>query len=1329
MMASQKEDLGYKDLVVRSIRTLDGGLDSREYLGVKTRILQAESEIHRINGVMGDFDLSAVKWFLEIRYKKSLTQPTPPTEADPADWFLYIPSGEGYGWQTRALKYADGTLVSTWEEAIRVPTTDDLDDIIDGSAILDGAIEKAKLSSGFLTEHDTVISDLATETFDRIAAVTGVQVQLNVVKPKVSSLEDLTAMVEDLVGDTEARTIDNEYGFLRAYQEIDGEKTRVSRLEVDIDGISAVVAEIEPTMTRVSALEIDIDGITQTVAEIQPEVEKIAQIEIDVGSITSRVAAVEPEAAKVSSIEQNVDTIRASVYTDGYTGSKIAQLQIDVNQISLTVADMIGTYWEAETAYSLGARINVRGESYECTDAGTSGTTEPTWDQDNPVTDGTVEWTYQGTYVADLTQLQINTDHIASIVADGGYWTDDDPPEFVPTLGYTVAKQTKDRFDLFVAGTPGSGDEAAWIVKQDQISSFVTGSDITAVTDPLAGRVTTAEGEIDTISGTTIPGLSGSIQDVADALALTDAEIAGLTDPETGRLHLIETDISTINQTAGAVAIRVDTLYSPDSPPSVRDRDEYLAWLDRAYSGAASQFLINEQGIRMEVQDRRAMGVELNAAIVIEADRITSEVNRATTKEGQIDTAVSQLQLTAEKINLAVWNTTITPEGETTISGQIAVLADSVAARVQGGGSSAFLGLQITLPLEITATTMTAMSNASGSSSAMVLAVYAPGTDGFYRLKPGATIEDFEALRAVLRTAGLLGSRFTVEADEIILAGDATLAGSLTVDGLIKGTAIEADSLLIGWANVQDKQVPRFRGDYASDPSTGNVEGDTYYNTDTKKVRAYKGGVWIDSTPAFTPGGIGAATLDDAKNEAKAAADALLPQIDEKIEAWYQEADPATAWTTDALKLQHDGDQWYNTTSKVWKRYRRTFDPDRGEFIGIWDLLQEADALKGISDAGAAQTTANSKNTIFATLAGAQATGVIGDCFLDGGLLYRATVAGNQISVANSTRLTPKRYADAPDAAARDLYIGMILGDTTFQTDTKQWYVYSGSGWATDGPAVETNGAANTAQINAERTAITNRPQYRGLYTTASTTYLSNKGDWYFTASATPNNRRIFYWDYDYGYQDLAISGLTDPERRKWVTTEYISDVMAHLKINTTHGSPADYGISFIANLAADNAFITSLKAVTALFTDITVTGSARLKSFVIDGLTAGDIIIKSSTTPKSFDSSNYVMKYSLLVGGAGEVRSFFEMSTASNLTVYGRIYRKRNGVSTAVGLERSVSNWGAQSYTETIACETGDYIELWGKVQGGLGAFNGFRLSITEEAPILKLFVQGDVL
>lgn len=47
----------------------------------------------------------------------------------------------------------------------------------------------------------------------------------------------------------------------------------------------------------------------------------------------------------------------------------------------------------------------------------------------------------------------------------------------------------------------------------------------------------------------------------------------------------------------------------------------------------------------------------------------------------------------------------------------------------------------------------------------------------------------------------------------------------------------------------------------------------------------------------------------------------LTEQIAGKVETWYQATDPSYNWTTTALKQQHTGDIWYNTTTKEILRY------------------------------------------------------------------------------------------------------------------------------------------------------------------------------------------------------------------------------------------------------------------------------------------------------------------------------------------------------------------------------------------------------------------------
>lgn len=48
----------------------------------------------------------------------------------------------------------------------------------------------------------------------------------------------------------------------------------------------------------------------------------------------------------------------------------------------------------------------------------------------------------------------------------------------------------------------------------------------------------------------------------------------------------------------------------------------------------------------------------------------------------------------------------------------------------------------------------------------------------------------------------------------------------------------------------------------------------------------------------------------------------LQAQSDKKAETWYQPTDPSSSWTTAALKKEHIGDIWFNSTATVQKSYR-----------------------------------------------------------------------------------------------------------------------------------------------------------------------------------------------------------------------------------------------------------------------------------------------------------------------------------------------------------------------------------------------------------------------
>lgn len=88
---------------------------------------------------------------------------------------------------------------------------------------------------------------------------------------------------------------------------------------------------------------------------------------------------------------------------------------------------------------------------------------------------------------------------------------------------------------------------------------------------------------------------------------------------------------------------------------------------------------------------------------------------------------------------------------------------------------------------------------------------------------------------------------------------------------------------------------------------------------------------------------------------------ALVTQVDGKIESWFGTTDPSTNWTTAALKSAHVGDLWYNTSTKILKRYNVS-----GSTYS-WGTIEDAAAIAAAEAASQAQDTADGKRTVFTT--------------------------------------------------------------------------------------------------------------------------------------------------------------------------------------------------------------------------------------------------------------------------------------------------------------------------------------------------------------------------
>jgi phage-related protein len=141
---------------------------------------------------------------------------------------------------------------------------------------------------------------------------------------------------------------------------------------------------------------------------------------------------------------------------------------------------------------------------------------------------------------------------------------------------------------------------------------------------------------------------------------------------------------------------------------------------------------------------------------------------------------------------------------------------------------------------------------------------------------------------------------------------------------------------------------------------TGRVEsadGNTYFDLDNGEI----GGRIV-----FTRNGEEKtlAELGEESSESQNFINNTLPgllqsmnnQIDGKIETWYTDSDPSTAWTTQEQRAKHVGDLWFNTSTNEAKRYNSSY---------AWELIRDKDAIQALSDAATAQDTADGKRRVF----------------------------------------------------------------------------------------------------------------------------------------------------------------------------------------------------------------------------------------------------------------------------------------------------------------------------------------------------------------------------
>lgn len=120
----------------------------------------------------------------------------------------------------------------------------------------------------------------------------------------------------------------------------------------------------------------------------------------------------------------------------------------------------------------------------------------------------------------------------------------------------------------------------------------------------------------------------------------------------------------------------------------------------------------------------------------------------------------------------------------------------------------------------------------------------------------------------------------------------------------------------------------------------------------------------------------------------------LGTQIDGKIESFWSATDPSTSWTTQAQKIEHEGDMWYNTSTKKLYRWVVVYK-GTAYSSSSWQQIEDEKAIAAYAAAQTAQDTADGKRRVF--VAQPYAPYDVGDLWLTGnksnGQLYRCVRA------------------------------------------------------------------------------------------------------------------------------------------------------------------------------------------------------------------------------------------------------------------------------------------------------------------------------------------------
>lgn len=189
-----------------------------------------------------------------------------------------------------------------------------------------------------------------------------------------------------------------------------------------------------------------------------------------------------------------------------------------------------------------------------------------------------------------------------------------------------------------------------------------------------------------------------------------------------------------------------------------------------------------------------------------------------------------------------------------------------------------------------------------------------------------------------------LGNRFDSSRQSAVLISTTnSKAPSVTLYNGINNYSLE-DKGVVEYGVDKTKATPEpflhCYGSFFYGPRSRN----TYIEYDaTTGEMIFKGKLTVDSH-------IGDNSVTEfVNNTISPSLETIQSQVDDKIECYYQDTNPAAQWSGLEEKAKHEGDLWYNTKSHILYRYDRVLDANNNIIGYSWRPLKDATAENALS--------------------------------------------------------------------------------------------------------------------------------------------------------------------------------------------------------------------------------------------------------------------------------------------------------------------------------------------------------------------------------------------